>query len=265
MTILQAVALFIAAIGAGALNSVAGGGTFITFPTLLFTGVPAINANATNTIAVFPGSVASVAAYRKELALNRNLALLLATSSVVGGIVGSIVLINTPSNTFQTLIPYLLLLATLIFTFGSPFNAWLRKRAKGRAGSDAEVETKAARSPKVITGILVLQFITGIYGGFFGGGIGIVILATLSLIGLQNINEMNAIKTLLASVINGIATVIFIISGKIFWPQAIVMIIGAVIGGYVGAYYARKVNPVYLRRFVIVFGFALTIYFFVKS
>lgn len=263
MDILQACALFVAAIMAGALNSVAGGGTFITFPTLLFTGVPSINANATNTIAVFPGSLASVAAYRRELVLHRNLALTLASSSVIGGVVGSIVLINTDPKTFQTLIPYLLLLATLIFTFGSPFNAWLRKRAKARLNPDTPVKT--GRSRKVIGGILVLQFITGIYGGFFGGGIGIVILATLALIGLENINEMNAIKTLLASCINGVATVIFIVSGKIFWPQAIVMIIGATIGGYVGAYYARKINPLWLRRFVIVFGFALTIYFFVKS
>ncbi len=281
MTVLQALALFGAAILAGALNSVAGGGSFITFPTLVLTGVPEIPANATNTIALWPGSVASVGAYRRELTAQRRVLLPLSLISLAGGILGALALLNTPPITFKLMVPFLLLFATLLFTFGSPLMARLRaRRARSvRSSQDqASPEQAALEQPanavlddgknprwQTIAGVSLLQFATAFYGGFFGGGIGIVMLAILNLMGMQNIHEMNALKTLLATCINGIAVVAFVIAGAIVWPQALLMIVGAVIGGYGGAYYARQLDPLLVRRFVIVVGFVMTVVLFVRT
>jgi uncharacterized membrane protein YfcA len=247
--------LFTAFIG-GTLNSVAGGGSFFTFPALVFTGIPAIPANATSTVALWPGSVASVGAYREELRnQNRTLLILLSVTSLIGGVLGAILLLKTPSSVFQLLLPYLLLLATLLFTFSPTITARLHVR-KLEQGS---------LTPKSLFWISFIQFVIAIYGGYFGGGIGIMMLATLAVLGMKNIHVMNAIKTVLASFINGVAVVTFIIAGAVFWPQALLMIVGAIIGGYAGAYYARKLDPRFVRIFVIVVGFVMTIVFFIKS
>ncbi len=264
MTVLQAVSLFGAAILAGVLNSVAGGGSFITFPTLIFTGVPEIPANATNTIALWPGSLASVGAYRRELTAERRVLIPLSVISLIGGVLGAIVLLRTPPITFKKMVPFLLLFATLLFTFGSPIMARLRAR---RAQSLPDGPTYDGYNPhwRTIAGVSLLQFATAFYGGFFGGGIGIVMLATLNLMGMQNIHEMNAVKTLLTVCINGVAVVTFVLAGAIVWPQAILMIVGAIIGGYGGAYYARQLDPLLVRRFVIVVGFVMTVLLFLRS
>ncbi len=254
----QLLLLFIAAIIGGTLNSVAGGGSFFGFPALLFTGVPAIQANATNTVALWPGSLASVGAYRRELAAQpRGMLFLLVGSSLIGGILGATLLLNTSQNTFITLIPYLLLLATLLFALSPYITARLRARATN--------ESKTQRSLPSLIGIAVAQLLISIYGGYFGGGIGILMLATLAMMGMENIHEMNAVKTVLASCINGVAVITFIVAGKIFWVQGIIMVIGAIIGGYGGAYYARKISPQWIRWFVIAVGIALTLYFFIRG
>jgi uncharacterized protein len=255
MTFLQVLILFIAAILGGTLNSVAGGGSFITLPTLIFTGVLPINANATSTVALWPGSLASVGAYRQELAKQkRSLVILLSGTSLIGGILGAELLLNTSQSTFVKLLPYLLLLATVLFALSGPITARLRER--GTHGSSLSWLT--------MVGICFLQLVIAIYGGYFGGGIGILMLATLGLMGMENIHEMNAMKTLLTTFINGIALVLFIIKGIVAWPEAIVMIIGAIIGGYGGAYYARRLDPRIVRWFVIGVGVVMTIYFFVR-
>lgn len=255
MTFLQVLILFIAAILGGTLNSVAGGGSFITLPTLIFTGVLPINANATSTVALWPGSLASVGAYRQELAKQkRGLVILLSGTSLIGGILGAELLLNTSQSTFVKLLPYLLLLATVLFALSGPITARLRER--GTHGSSLSWLT--------MVGICFLQLVIAIYGGYFGGGIGILMLATLGLMGMENIHEMNAMKTLLTTFINGIALVLFIIKGIVAWPEAIVMIIGAIIGGYGGAYYARRLDPRIVRWFVIGVGVVMTIYFFVR-
>lgn len=243
---------------AGALNSVAGGGSFISFPTLVFTGVPPINANATNTVALWPGSVASVGAYRAELAQqDRRTVIALVLVSIVGGLSGAELLLRTPQEVFVALIPWLLLGATLLFTFGGNLTARLRKWINTR------MKQEAGHTPTALfVAVIVAQFLISVYGGYFGGGIGILMLAALSLAGMTNIHTMNALKTLLASFINGMAVLRFIISGTIFWPQAVLMVVGAIIGGYGGASYARRINPKYVRRFVIVVGFTMTFYFF---
>src|SRR6266849_1985090 len=255
MTILQAFLLFMAAILGGTLNSVAGGGSFIAFPALIFTGVPPINANATNTVALWPGSVASVSAYRKELAAqNHTLLFVLSSTSLVGGVLGAILLLRTPQTTFERLIPYLLLLATLLFAFSGPITAWLRRNTV----------PKDKLSWFTLSGIALLQLVVAVYGGYFGGGIGILMLATLGLMGLENIHEMNALKTVLQSCINGLAVITFIIAGAVVWPQAILMVIGAIVGGFGGAYYARRIEQRWVRLFVICVGMGMTIYFFLR-
>jgi len=273
MTFLQALALFGAAILAGALNSVAGGGSFITFPTLVFTGVTEKIANATNTVALWPGSLASVGAYRRELTAQRHILVVLSTVSVIGGYLGARVLLNTPQTTFKQMVPFLLLFATLLFTFGSPIMARMRaRRAQSSNGPTPQVQTPqtildAGKNPPwwTLAGVSLLQLATAFYGGFFGGGIGIVMLAILNLMGMQNIHEMNGLKTWLAVCINGIAVIVFVREGAIVWPQAVLMIVGAIIGGYGGAYYARKLDPLLVRRFVIVIGFSMTVLLFLRS
>jgi uncharacterized protein len=302
MNIFNLVILFFAAMLGGALNSVAGGGSFISFPALIFTGVPPINANATNTVALWPGSVASVGAYRRELAtLDRLVLVVLSAISLVGGIGGALLLLHTPQATFVRLIPYLLLVATLLFTFSSRITATIRKLFMRQPQSVPEPEIVREPEPMVgldepdatavpvskgeapgekvaaegysmnkrpgvgtLTAISIIMLIVAIYGGYFGGGMGILILAALSILGMENIHEMNALKTLLTSFVNGIAVVTFAIAGAVVWPQAILMVIGAIIGGYGGAYYARQIDPRIVRTFVILVGFGMTIYFFIR-
>ncbi len=264
MTIVDAVLLFGVAIVAGALNSVAGGGSFLSFPTLIFTRVPVINANATNTMALWPRSVASVGAYRKELAHQRRLPMLLLIGvSLFGGLFGAELLLLTPEETFTHLIPFLLLMATLLFTFGGNVTKRLRARLNNHNGDATEPITNP--SWLALGTVLFLQLFISIYGGYFGGGIGIMMLASLSLMGMTHIHSMNALKTVLASAINGIAVVRFILASTIFWPQAVVMVVGAILGGYGGASFAQRIDPKLVRRFVIVIGFTMTIYFFVRT
>jgi len=255
MTFLQASILFVAAILGGTLNSVAGGGTFITLPALIFTGVLPINANASSTVALWPGSIASVWAYRKEFANQRRLVtFLLSITSLIGGILGAELLVRTSQTTFVKLLPYLLLLATVLFALSGPINTRLH----------GKTTLKNRQSWLTLVGISLLQLVIAIYGGYFGGGIGILMLATLGLMGMENIHEMNAMKTLLTTFINGVAVIIFIIRGIVVWPQAIVMVIGAIIGGYTGAYFARKIDQRLIRGFVILVGVSMTIYFFLR-
>jgi uncharacterized membrane protein YfcA len=253
MVLSQILLLFAAATVAGAVNSVAGGGTFFSFPALLAAGVPAVPANATNAVALWPGSAASVWAYRRELGTQGQNLVLFSIISVVGGIIGGALLLITSNETFEVLLPYLLLFATLIFTFSGPVTRRLR------AGRPEH----AKPSPLRVLGVPLLQLATAIYGGFFGGGIGILMLATLAIMGMENIHEMNSIKTLLATLINGSAVVLFVLGGAVFWPEALIMIVGATVGGYVGAAVARHIEPRLVRSFVIICGFALSLYYFI--
>ncbi|MBX5448915.1 sulfite exporter TauE/SafE family protein [Thermogemmatispora sp.] len=288
MTLPQAVLLFLAAVLGGMLNSVAGGGSFIGFPALIFTGVPSINANATNTVALWPGVVASAGAYRRELARQpRALILVLGGTSLIGGVLGALLLLRTPQQTFTLLIPPLLLIATVLFAASPRLTALLRQRraaalpATPVATSDlaqAQARTLSAElpatstlamrmeklSPSKLVTVSFFQLLIATYGGYFGGGIGILMLATLGMMGMENIHEMNGLKTLLAGLINGVAVVTFALAGAVFWPQALLMVVGAVIGGYGGAYYARKIDQRWVRLFVTLVGVAMTLYFFIN-
>lgn len=261
MTILQGIILFIAAALGGALNSVAGGGSFITFPSLVFVGVLPVQANATSTVALWPGSVASVGAYRKEILLQRRVVLLvLGIIGLVGGIAGAELLLHTPQATFVILIPYLMLLATVLFAFSKPITAFIRGMSKRAPVME---HTPVSRRSLFIVSVILL--IIAVYGGYFGGGIGIMILASLGVMGMENIHEMNGLKTFLQTCINGAAVVTFIILGAVAWLEVLVMIVGAIAGGFGGAYFAKKVDARLIRGFVILVGTSMTIYFFLRS
>jgi uncharacterized protein len=267
----QAFFLFFAAFLAGTINSVAGGGSFISFPALLFTGIPPIAANATNTVAVWPGTLASTVAYRNAFTPEaRRLLLPLIGLGILGGILGAHVLLHTPQATFVRLIPFLLLGATLLFLFSGRITSWVRKHTGQHAAVAAPGDSPAAQPARakippflIALGLLFELGIT-MYIGYFGAGAGILFLSLLAILGLENIHAMNGMKTLLVSIVNGVAIVTFIIARVIVWPQAIVMIFGAATGGYAGAHFAQRVNPEYIRRFIIAVGFAMSIYFFIR-
>jgi uncharacterized membrane protein YfcA len=208
-------------------------------------------------VALWPGSLASVSAYRQEIAKqNRVLMLVLVSTSLLGGILGALLLLHTSQSTFVRLIPYLLLLATVLFAVSPFITGRLRKR---------EPTTKENHISWIrLAGISFLQLIIAVYGGYFGGGIGIMMLASLGIMGMENIHEMNGMKTVLQSCINGVAVITFIIAGAVYWPEAIVMIVGAVVGGFSGATIARQLDQRIVRGFVILVGTIMTIYFFVK-
>ena len=253
MTIETIVFLFIAGTLGGALNSVAGGGSFIAFPALLFTGVPPIPANATNTIALWTGAAASGGAYRKRLDIPGRVMIPLLAASVTGGIVGAFLLLKTPAHTFMRVLPWLTLGATLLFAFG--------RKLAGERKSVIGHETAAA----ALVGATAFQFCVAIYGGYFGGGMGIVMLAMLATLGMTDIHAMNALKSVMGFVINGVAVVTFIVARAIYWKQGVIMIAGGIAGGYLGAHYAMKMPQVWIRWFVVLVGAGMTVYFFWKS
>jgi hypothetical protein len=248
----EIILLFCAALLGGAVNSVAGGGGFIAFPALLFTGMPSINANATNTVALWPGTLASTGAYRKALSgdlLKRIVPLIAIT--FLGSVVGSTLLLKTRQSTFDKMIPWLLLGATLLFSFSGKVTAWINRH-----------HSEGGPSLPRVVGITVLQLCVAIYIGYFGAGVGIVMLALLSMMGLENIHSMNGLKTLLATCGNAVAVVVFIFAHAVVWPQAVLMVFGGGLGGYAGAWYAQKLDPRTVRFVVIAIGFSMTTYFF---
>jgi len=250
LTLSQAIFLFFAGVLGGAINAVAGGGSFVAFPALLFTGVAAIPANATNTLALWIGTTASGGAYRNRLNVPRRVMIPLILTSIVGGVAGAILLIKTPAQTFLHVLPWLLLGATLLFAFG--------KHLTGRIAAGISEHS----SNRAVTGASIFELLVSVYGGYFGGGIGIMNLAMLSAMGMTDIHDMNALKVVLSGVINGVATVTFVFSHIISWPQAIVMTVGAVAGGYSAAHFAQKLPQSWIRAFVIIVGSAMTLYFF---
>jgi uncharacterized membrane protein YfcA len=245
--------LFFAGALGGAINAVAGGGSFVAFPALLFTGVPPIPANATNTLSLWVGTAASSGAYRHRLNLPWRVLLPLLLMSLAGGFAGALLLIKTPSHTFLRVLPWLMLGATLLFTFG--------KHLTGRLSSGITHEASNA----AIAVACVFELLVAVYGGYFGGGIGIMNLAMLAALGMSDIHAMNALKVVLVAVINGVAAATFVATKAIFWPQALVMIAGSVAGGYSAAHFAQRLPQRLVWAMVNTLGFGMTIYFFLKA
>jgi uncharacterized membrane protein YfcA len=236
----------------GAINALAGGGSFVAFPTLLFVGVPPVPANATNCLALFVGTTASGGAYRSRLAVRDPLTFFLVLTSVLGGLLGAFLLIRTPRATFVRLLPWLMLVATLLFAGGPHLGKLLGGGPRRDPGAGA------------VLGACLFQAVVAIYGGYFGGGIGIMILAMLSVLGRNDLQAMNAFKVLLVGIINGVASVTFVVTGAVWWPQALAMTGGAILGGYTAARHHDRLPPLFVRGFVILAGLSMTVVFFLR-
>ncbi len=256
--------LFFVAFVGGALNAVAGGGSFLTLPALLYAGVPAVTANATSTFAMWPASVASALAYREEISRARQWMMRLGAISLVGGLAGGLLLVRTSDESFMRLLPWLMLLAASTFTFGARVTAWARARRSG-AGTAAAVHVPGRiDAVRVPLWTLPLQLIIATYGGYFGGGMGIMMLAGMAVAGMTDMHEMNALKVVLAIAINGVALAAFVATGAITWHLGVVMALGGIAGGYAGAAVARRAQGPSVRAIVIIVAWTMTAYFFVR-
>ena len=249
MTIFELSLLASASFVAGIINSIAGGGSFLTFPALVFTGVPTIAANATSAVAVFPGYLSGALGFSKELKeYPKSKFLLLIILSIMGGIGGSLLLLITPASVFSYIIPWLLGFATLLFAFGDFVGKWAKKNSNSNG----------------ITGNLA-TLIVCIYGGYFNGGLGIVLLALFSTLGLRDIHLMNGLKNIMSFALSAASVVTFAIAGIVFWQQAIIMMIAATIGGYFGVVVARKLSKNTIRSIIVIIGLIMTLIFGMKA
>ena len=245
------VLLLAAAFVAGALNAVAGGGSFLTLPALVFTGMPPVVANATGTVALLPGYASGAFGFREDLQPPPGLSLLnIAVSSLVGGAMGAALLLVTDERTFSKIVPWLLLVATLLFAVGP----LLLRRLKGSQSGHASVAKSTA-------GVLAVS----IYGGYFNGGLGILLLALFGLLGQTNLNAMNGIKNVVSALLTAIAVAVYAWGGVVAWPQALVMMISATAGGYFGARIARRISAPVLRAGIVATGLIMTSLFFLRG
>jgi uncharacterized membrane protein YfcA len=243
------VLLAAAAFGAGVMNAIAGGGSLLTFPALVFTGVPAVVANASSTVALFPGALASAWGYRNDFTSFEGVSFrAILIVSFLGGAVGAVLLLSTPEKTFDVIVPWLLLTATLVFIFGPGITQGTHHTLRVRP-----------------LPFFVIHFCLGIYTGYFGGALGLITLAIWSLFGLTDVKAMNPNKILLGGLTNTAAVICFVIAGKVWWTESLVMLAGAVVGGYAGARFGRKLDPRVVRGVVIAISVAATIVFFLRK
>lgn len=245
---------FGAGLAAGIMNAIAGGGTLLTFPTLIWLGLNSITANATSTVAVWPGIVSGMAGYRRDLRTIERRFLYLAIPSLLGGLGGAYLLRITPTSVFDKLVPYLILFATLLFMAQEPIQRKLKS-----------AHPEAHKSAAWFVGAVLFQFLVGLYGGYFGAGIGIMMLAALSILGMTDIHQMNGFKNMLAASINAVAAIYFISLKMVYWPDVGVMAAGAIAGGYLGARVAHKIGRRAVRRVVLLVGFGMAVSLFFKK
>lgn len=240
--------LIAAAFFAGILNSIAGGGSFLTLPALVFTGIPEVAANATSAVAVFPGYLGAAAGFRRELyAFDRVRLGRYLLVAAIGGLLGSLLLLITSNAFFASLVPWLLFFATAMFALGSRLTSWLQRRAR----------------PYLVPQYWVL-FLVAIYGGYFNGGLGIILLAAFVTFGMDNLNLMNGLKNGLSLIISAVSVTTFALAGIIHWPQAMVMMVAATAGGYSGALVAKALPPSLIRTIIVVVGLVMTLLFFLR-
>ncbi len=251
---LALVAVFLASALGGAVNSIAGGGTLLTFPALVALGLPALTANATSTVALWPGALSSMWGYREELRGARAWVLRLTLPSVAGGALGAWLLLRTPPDRFARIVPFLVLGATLLFLAQGPIMRRLRER---RGAPPADTVEADADDPHVAPLLFIAgQFVIGVYGGYFGAGIGILMLAGLGMMGFANIHRMNGLKNWGAVCMNVVAAGIFAFSGVVHWPVALTLATGGLLGGYAGSRVAQRVGQQPVRRAIVFIGFA---------
>jgi len=244
------VLLSVAAFLAGALNSVAGGGSFLTLPALVFTGMPAVAANATGTVALLPGYVSGTWGFREDLAPPPGLSMRsIVLISLIGGSVGAALLLFTSDTAFRKVVPWLLLVATAMFAFAPQLRKW--------AGASTHGPVSLWKSG-------LGMFLVAGYGGYFNGGLGILLLALFGLLGQTRLNAMNGMKNLVSALLTAIAVIIYAAGGLVHWPEALLMMVAATLGGYVGARIARRIPAPWLRGGIVVIGLATTAVFFMK-
>jgi len=249
----RAAVAFSAAFLSGVINSVAGGGTLVSFPALIWLGLNSVAANATSTVAIWPGTVGSAWGYRRELRTAEARFLALVVPSLVGGLAGAMLLRYTPTAIFDRMVPFLILFATALFMAQEPVQRMLKT-----------ADAAAHRSTRWLAGGMLFQLCVGLYGGYFGAGIGILMLAALSILGLSDIHEMNGLKVIFGGSVNGIAAAYFIWAGMVYWPYVLLMAAAAILGGLLGAGTARRLGQQTVRRIVILIGLAMALSLFVK-
>ncbi len=253
--------LSLASFLAGLLNAVAGGGSFLSFPALLNLGVPPIEANATNTVALWPGQFTSIAAYWADLRHNRRLVLPLGSAAAIGGVGGGLVLLHTGQATFLHLVPWLLLAAASLFAASTPISRWLQARARGkREPAGTQVEEVPLLAPLILGMIVVTLYI-----GYFGAGAGFLVMSLLAVFGIENINQINALKVVTTTIANGVAVLLFLATGHVVWRYCLLMMVTGAVGGYVGGRSARRLNARWVRGAVTLIGFAMAGYFFYRD
>ncbi|SHJ24693.1 hypothetical protein SAMN02745194_02099 [Roseomonas rosea] len=245
----SALLMLVAGLLAGAMNAAAGGGSFVTIPAMVFVGLPSVAANASSTVALLPGTLASAWAWRHDYRSLQGISLAtLLAISLAGGLAGAVLLLATSQRAFDHLLPWLLLTGTVAFAFGRPLGAMLRERVRVGRGS-----------------VLAAQVLLSIYAGYFGGGVGIMMMAVWGLLGDLDIKAMSALRTLLVSAANLVAVICFAVAGPIHWPETLVMLVAAIVGGYLGAILASRMPAPVLRGFVILFSTAMTALFFWRA
>jgi len=257
MTGLQVIGLAAAGGAAGMINAVAGGGTLITFPMLLLCGTPLVTANATSTLALVLGTTGSVYGFRRQIAAVKPWLKRFLPVSLLGGLVGGILLTKTREEVFAKLVPFLILFATIIFVAQGAFRRF--------AGFADKSGTIAAPHRRAVWAAILFQFFVAVYGGYFGAGIGILMLASLGYLGLTDIHEMNALKTVLSVMINQVAAIYFIFAGLIDWPKALVMTAGALAGYFLGAHYSQRIPQRRVRQIITAVGFTISAVMFYKQ
>ncbi|MDF2152262.1 sulfite exporter TauE/SafE family protein [Vibrio sp. CAU 1672] len=247
------VLLFSAGIIGGVMNSIAGGGSFITFPALMAMGVPPIMANATNTYASCAGYISGTFGFREEIAKHKRQLLFTTVFSVIGGAVGAYLLLSTPETLFMEIIPWLLLFATVLFVTGSHITRFI------------QTHSTKHRHAQALGAVLLALLLVGVsaYGGFFNAGLGVIVLSYLVVAGYQDINQMNGFKLLVSSCVSLVAIVIFVANGSIDWSKGSIVMLGSLTGGYLAARVSRRLNPLYIRGFVTLSSALITGYFFV--
>jgi len=257
--------LLLASLLAGALNAMAGGGSFLSFPAVLGTGILPIQANATNTVALWPGQFASIAAYWEDLKHNLRLIIPLGAAALVGGLAGGVVLLHTGQSTFLALVPWLLLVAAFLFAVSTPISKRLQRRAAERAASRLAGGIPAARAHPSVAPLALGMVVVCFYIGYFGAGAGFLVMSVLAIFGVEEINHINALKVVTTCLANGIAVVTFIVEKQVAWRYCLLMMITAAIGGYLGAHYARRVDARVMRAIVVAIGLGMAGYFFWKQ
>jgi uncharacterized membrane protein YfcA len=269
MTAVQILALVASATAAGAINAVAGGGTLVTFPTLLLVGTPAIIANATSTLALVIGTAGSIFGFRQQINAVKTWLIRFVPVSMLGGFLGSWLLLHTSNRCFERLVPFLILFATLLFLAQNAFRRLVRTGAAAPVAAGAppadDFPMPAGHGRHSIAFAIVFQFAVAVYGGYFGAGIGILMLASLGFLGFSNIHEMNALKNILGSLINLVAAVVFIAGGLIDWPKMGIMTGGAIIGYWLGAHYSQRLPQARVRFIITAIGFIMSAVTFWKQ